>query len=155
MPSPREVLGHQPGESGWLADWAQIRGYFDRLAQASPMVAVERIGETAQGRPMIMSVITSPENHRRIEEIRAGQAKLADPRAVPEAELDRLIEKQPAVAFIGASLHGNEIMATQMSMELAHDLVTDPEPELRESLENVEVLLVPGMNPDGLDITRD
>ena len=57
------------------------------------------------------------------------------------------------MAFIGASLHGNEIMATQMSMELAHDMVTDP--ELQRALEDVVLLLVPGMNPDGLDITRD
>jgi murein tripeptide amidase MpaA len=44
-------------------------------------------------------------------------------------------------------------MATQMSMELAYDLATDP--DLQRALENVVVLLVPGMNPDGLDITRD
>src|SRR5690606_9840856 len=101
-----------------LAEWSQIRDYFGRLDQASPMVSVETIGETVQGRPMIMAVITSPENQQRIERIRADQARLADPRGVPRAELDRLVESQPAVVFIGASLHGNEIMATQMSMEL-------------------------------------
>src|SRR5690606_31692638 len=78
---------------------------------------------------------------------------IADPRGVTEAELERYYREQPAVAFIGASLHGNEIMATQMSMELAHDLASDP--ALQQRLENVVVLLVPGMNPDGLDITRD
>jgi hypothetical protein len=153
VPVPREIIGHGVGESGRLADWAQIRGYFERLDAASPMVRVERIGETVLGRPMIMAVITSERNHARLEEIRRDQARLADPRAVPQAELDRLTETQPAIAFIGASLHGNEIMATQMSMELAHDLVTDA--GLRANLENVVVLLVPGMNPDGLDITRD
>jgi hypothetical protein len=40
-----------------------------------------------------------------------------------------------------------------MAMEFAYDLVT--EAELGRSLEDVVVLLVPGMNPDGLDITRD
>ena len=153
VPSPREILGFDVGESGNLAEWSQITGYFERLAAASPMVRLERIGTTTQDRPMIMAVITSEANQQRLDEIRANQARIADPRDVSPDELERLIDGQPAVAFIGASLHGNEIMATQMSMELAHDLVTDP--ELQRSLEDVVLLLVPGMNPDGLDITRD
>jgi hypothetical protein len=152
VPSPRDVLGHQPGESGWLAEWSEIVTYMERLDQASARVQVTRIGTTAMGRPMVMAIITSEANHARLREIMVGQAALADPRGVPAAEIDRLIATQPAVAFIGASLHGNEIMATQMSMELAHDLATDP--ELGRALEDVVVLLVPGMNPDGLDITR-
>jgi hypothetical protein len=117
------------------------------------MVRLERIGETVLGRPMIMAVITSERNHARLEEIRRDQARLADPRGGAAGRAGPADATQPAVAFIGASLHGNEIMATQMSMELAHDLVTDA--GLRANLENVVVLLVPGMNPDGLDITRD
>ncbi|HEX5520074.1 MAG TPA: M14 metallopeptidase family protein, partial [Longimicrobiaceae bacterium] len=152
-PSPEQVLGFQVGTDGKLAEWSQITDYFDRLAAASPRVQVERIGESVEGRPMVMAVISSPENLRRIDEIRATQARLADPRGASAEELERLIAKQPAVAFIGASLHGNEIMATQMAMELAHELVTDP--KLTRELEDVVVLLVPGMNPDGLDITRD
>jgi hypothetical protein len=152
-PSPSAVLGHTVGESGWLAEWSEILAYFERLDEATPLIAVERIGESVEGRPMIMAVITSAANHARIEEIRSAQARLADPRNLAAAELERLVDTQPAVALIGASLHGNEIMATQMSMELAHTLVTDPA-HVR-ALDDVVVLLVPGMNPDGLDITRD
>lgn len=152
-PSPAQVLGHAVGESGWLAEWAEIFGYFAQLDSASAAVRVETIGESVEGRPMIAAIITSEANQARLEEIRAAQARLADPRTVPERELQDLYRRQPAVAFIGASLHGNEIMATQMSMELAHTLVTDP--SLREALEDVVVILVPAMNPDGLDITRE
>ncbi len=153
VPSPEQALGFRVGADGRLAEWSQILDYFDRLQRTSPRIRVERIGETSLERPMIMAVISSPENLRRIEQIREGQAKLADPRGVPEREIERLIREQPAVAFIGASLHGNEIMATQMAMELAYILAIDP--NLGRALENVVVLLVPGMNPDGLDITRD
>ena len=34
VPSPREVLGFEPGADRTLADWPQITGYFDRLARA-------------------------------------------------------------------------------------------------------------------------
>lgn len=151
-PTPAAVLGHTAGESGWLADWAEILEYFERLDELSERVTLERIGESVEGRPMVMAVITSEENHARLEEIRRGQATLADPRGAPRSELDRLLETQPAVTLIGASLHGNEIMATQMSMELAYDLVTDS--AHITALDDVVVLLIPSMNPDGLDITR-
>jgi hypothetical protein len=153
VPSPQSVLGFRVGDDGRLAEWSQITDYFARLAAASPRVAVERIGVSVLGRPMIMATITSEANHARIEEIRRSQARIADPRGMPQAELDRLIAGQPTVVFIGASLHGNEIMATQMSMELAWELATDA--AHARALDDVVVLLVPGMNPDGLDITRD
>ncbi|HET7274802.1 MAG TPA: M14 metallopeptidase family protein [Longimicrobiaceae bacterium] len=152
VPTPESVIGFPVGADGHLAEWSQIVDYFGQLDEASPAVRVERIGHTAMGRPMIMALITSPENQARLDEIKANQARLADPRGVPQAELDRLIANQPAVGFIGASLHGNEIMATQMSMELAYDLATDP--AMAPALEDVVLVLVPGMNPDGLDITR-
>jgi len=153
IPSPAEVLGFEVGADGKLASWSQIVDYFERLEGASPMIEVEEIGRTVEGRPLLLTVITAPSNMARIDEIRSNQARLADPRGTSQVELEALIEDQPAVAFIGAALHGNEIMGTQMSMELAYEMVTDP--ELRESLEDVVLLLVPGMNPDGLDITRD
>ncbi|CAN5796000.1 M14 family metallopeptidase [soil metagenome] len=153
VPSPEQVLGHRVGADGRLAEWSGIEDYFQRLAAASPYVSLERIGTTVLGRPMIMAVITAPENQARLGVIRANQARLADPRGATNDQLEQLYREQPAIAFIGASLHGNEIMATQMSMELAYDLAT--ESSLQSALRNVVVLLVPGMNPDGLDITRD
>jgi hypothetical protein len=153
VPTPEQVIGFPVGADGRLAEWSQITDYFDRLAASSPKVVLERIGESVLGRPMIMAVITSEANHARIDAIRTAQARVADPRDVPRDELDRLIREQPSVAFIGASLHGNEIMATQMSMELAWELATGA--RHARALEDVVVLLVPGMNPDGLDITRD
>ncbi|MDQ3388351.1 MAG: M14 family metallopeptidase [Gemmatimonadota bacterium] len=152
-PSPESVLGFAPGTPGRLAEWSQIVDYFGRLDHASERVRVEAIGQTTLGRPMIAAVITSAANHGRLGEILRGQARLADPRGASAEEIERLVASQPAVTMIGASLHGNEIMATQMAMQLAHDLATDP--ELGGALEDVVVVLVPGMNPDGLDITRN
>lgn len=153
VPSPEEVLGFQVGADGRLAAWADIVDYFEKLNAATPMMRLERIGESVGGRPMLLAAISSPDNIARLPEIEEAQARLADPRGASKEELEALAAKQPAVIFIGAALHGNEIMGTQMAMELAYDLVTDQ--GLKEALERVVVLLVPGMNPDGLDITRD
>jgi hypothetical protein len=153
VPTPESAFGFRVGEDGQLAAWAEIVGYLEELAGASPRVRLEEIGRSVQGRRMVMAVITSPSNQERLEEIRSAQARVADPRGISEAERARLIREQPAVVFIGASIHGTEIMGSQMSAELAHELATDP--RHAEALESVVVLLVPSMNPDGLDITRD
>src|SRR5690606_28621639 len=100
-PAPAAVIGHGVGENGRLADWATIRAYFDALDAASPRLTLEPIGQSVGGREMIMAVITSEENQKRIEEIRTAQGRLADPRTLSQMERERLVASQPAVAFIG------------------------------------------------------
>ena len=105
-PSPAAVLGHAAGEDGWIASWAEIVTYFDTLDAASPLVTVERIGESVDGRPMVMAVITSASNQLDLDSLRARQARLADPRGLPHAAVEEIIATQPAVAFIGRGISG-------------------------------------------------
>src|SRR5690625_625665 len=60
IPSPAEVLGFEVGADGKLASWSQIVDYFERLEGASPMIEVEEIGRTVEGRPLLLTVITAP-----------------------------------------------------------------------------------------------
>ena len=83
----------------------------------------------------------------RLEEIRLNQAKLADPRKLAEGELEALLDEQPAVVVIAHNIHSTEIASSQGAMELVHTLVTDP--ALRGHLDDVVVLLIPSVNPDG------
>lgn len=152
VPRPEDVLGFRVGADGRLADYAQIVAYFERLARATPWVHLDTVGRSVQGRPMLLAIVTDPANQARRAAIQRLQAKLADPRRLTPAEYAEALRRQPAIVYIGASLHGNEIMATQMVMELAYRLVT--EPDLRAALRDVIVLLMPSQNPDGLDITR-
>jgi hypothetical protein len=152
-PAPEAVLGFPVGADHQLASWEQIVDYVDRLGRASPRLTVERIGSSVEGREMIMAVITAPENHRRLEQIRREQGRLADPRGASGAELERIFARQPVVLFIGAGLHGNEALGPQSMVQLAYELATAP--EHRAALRDVVVLLVPSQNPDGVDITRD
>lgn len=151
-PRPEAVLGFRVGADGRLADYAQIVTYFERLARATPWVHLDTIGRSVRGRPLLLAVITDPANQARRVAIQRRQAQLADPRRLTPAAYVEALRSQPAVVYIGASLHGNEIMATQMAMELVYRLVTDA--SLRAALRDVVVLLVPSQNPDGLDTTR-
>src|SRR5215471_10438474 len=153
QPAPRDVLGFDPGDDRKLADWSQIVGYFKRLASASGRISLQEPGLTTERRPFIYAVISSEENIRNLTAIREAQRKLADPRLISSREeKDRLIRETPAVVAITCSIHSTEIVASQMSMELAYRLASDDSPATRELLHNVVLLLVPSVNPDGIDI---
>jgi len=156
VPSPREVLGFAPGEDRQLADWSQIVDYFKRLDSASERVSVHQPGLTTERRPFIVAIISSEENIQNLPRIREAQRQLADPRLIasPE-ERERLIRTTPAVVAITCSIHSTEIVASQMAMELAYRLASDDSPAMKEILRNTVLVLVPSVNPDGIDIVTN
>src|SRR5215471_20901144 len=101
VPSPRDVLGFDPGDDRKLADWGQIVDYFKRLAGASNRVSLHEAGLTTERRPFIYALISSEDNIRNLSRIRDGQRMLADPRLIRDgAERERLIRETPAVVAI-------------------------------------------------------
>lgn len=148
-PRPSDVLGFEPGTDSLLADWRQVSGYLNMLARRSPYVAADTLGRTTLGRPFQLLTITSPANHARLATIRQNQALLADPRRLTDAALAGLRTSQPAVILISNNIHSTEIASSQMGMTLAYRLASDP--ALQSLLDSVVVLLIPSMNPDGLD----
>ena len=147
LPTPREHLGFEVGADRQLADWAQIVGYFEKLAVASPEVELDTLGPSTQGRPLILATITSAENIRKIDAIRAAQRRLADPRSLTAADERSLVATQPAVVVVQCNIHSTEIASAQMAMELAHRVVSND--TLRRALDDVVILLIPSANPDG------
>lgn len=146
---PSDVLGFEPGADSMLADWKQVSGYLNGLAQRSPYVRADTLGRTTEGRPFLLLTITSPANQARLAAIKRGQAQLADPRLLTDARLAELRTTQPAVILISNNIHSTEVASSQMGMTLAYRLATDL--TLSRLLDSVVVLMIPSMNPDGLD----
>lgn len=156
LPSPREVLGFTPGADRTVAGWRQITDYFARLDQASDRVQIETIGETTLKRPLIVAFISAPENIRNLAKYQDIQRHLADPRTVRDGtESERLIREGRTVVSISCSIHSTEIVASQMSMQLAYELASAEDEETREILQNTILLLIPSPNPDGVDIVAN
>ncbi len=156
IPTPRSVLNFTPGDDRSLADWSQITDYFARLDKASERVRVEQIGQTTLKRPLIVAFISAPENIRDLEKYKTIQQRLADPRTVAnDAARDELIREGKTVVAISCSIHSTEIVASQMSMQLAYELATAEDAETREILQNTILLLIPSPNPDGIDIVAN
>lgn len=156
VPSPKSVLGFYPTDDKTIADWRQIHDYFTKLDKASNKVFVREIGRTTNGKPLIVAFISSADNIKNLDKYRQISAKLADPRTIrDEKELNDLIKNGKTIASIACSIHSTEIVASQMSMNLAYDLVTATDAETKEILENTILLLLPSSNPDGVDIVAD
>jgi hypothetical protein len=156
VPSPDSVLGFHPTDDRTIADWKQITDYFARLDRASDRVLVKEVGRSTQDRPLIVAFISSGSNIKNLEKYRQISAKLADSRTVRSPhEADELIKNGKAIVSISCSIHSTEIVASQMSMNLAYDLATANDPETKEILDNTILLLIPSPNPDGIQIVAD
>jgi hypothetical protein len=156
IPSPRSYLGFNPGDDRTIADWRQITGYFARLDQLSTRVTVRTLGETTLHRPFIVAFISAPENIRELQKYQEIQRRLADPRTVHgEAERDALLREGKTVVAISCSIHSTEIVASQMSMQLAYELASAQDASTREILQNTILILIPSANPDGVDIVAN
>src|SRR5881628_1722054 len=79
IPTPRSVLGFEPGDDRKLADWPTLVRYYQALASASDRMRYRELGHSTLGAPMIALVISSPQNLRALDRYRELNAKLADP----------------------------------------------------------------------------
>ena len=150
------MLGFTPGDDRKVADWRQITDYFGRLNARGGRVRVQTVGTSTLGRPVLAAFISSPENIRELDRYREIQRRLADPRLVrDEAERDRLMREGKTVVVVSCSIHSTEIVASQMSMQLAYELASAQDAETREILDNTILILIPSPNPDGIDIVAD
>jgi hypothetical protein len=150
------VLGFNPGDDRTIADWKQISDYFARLDRASDRVEVRNIGTSTLGRTMIAAFISAPENIRSLENYKTMQARLADPRKVTsDAERDQLIRDGKTIVVISCSIHSTEIVASQMSMQLAYALASENDSDTLSILHNTILILIPSPNPDGVDIVAN
>jgi hypothetical protein len=154
-PAPASFLGHAVGADRKLAGYPQITAYFEALDQASDRVQVVKLGESTLGRSMIMAVISSPENLRDAARHRDAARRLADPRGLDSTEARRLIEHGKVTVLVTCNIHSSEIGASQMAMEWAYQLATREDPATRRWLDDVILLLMPSINPDGTDMIVD
>ena len=147
VPPPEAVLGQAHGSR--LARHDEIVDYMRRLAAASDRVTLRPHGRTHEGRPLLHVVITLPEHQARLDEILDGLGKLADPRGLDAAEAQRLVETSPAAAWMGYSIHGDELSGADASLAVAWHLASSTDPAVLELLREVVVVIDPCLNPDG------
>ena len=151
--SPEEIFGFRPGDDYKLASYDQQLAYYRQLAAESDRVEIRQIGESVLGRPLLLLTISSPENLANQDRYRDISMRLARARDDEETAI-ALANEGKAVVWIDAGLHATEVAHAQMAPLLAHRVATEESPEMDMIRDNVIFLLMPGMNPDGLEIVR-
>lgn len=150
VPSPAEFLQKEVGKDRVLASYQEVVAYLRELAKDPTRVKLLELGPTVEGRRMLAVVLSSKANMARLEAIRKGWAKLADPRGLGKEEKVRLIQELPAGVLITAGIHSTEVAGTQTSLLFIHELLSaPPETPLARWLDQVVVAVVPSLNPDG------
>lgn len=154
LPSPESHFGHAMGEDRRLVGWSDVVAYFRRLERASDALTVATIGRSTEGRPMIVAAIAEPGTIADLDRYRGILAQLADPRSTPPDEADRLVAEGKPAVVITCSIHSTEVASTLTAVQFAHDLLAKQTPRRSAILENTILLLVPSLNPDGIDKVR-
>ena len=153
IPAPETVLGFVPGTNRKLVEWPVLVEYYQELAEASDRVQYHELGKTTLDAPFVALLITSPENIARLDEIRAVNLELADPRLIDsDAERSRLLTEGKTIVLITSSIHSTEVGGHLSPTVIAHRLASESTPAILAILHNTVLLLVPSLNPDGVTI---
>jgi hypothetical protein len=153
VPTPASVLGFVPGTERRLVEWDSLVRYFRALDAASDRVQLRVLGTTTNGAPFLVAFISSPANLARLAQLREIQRRLADPRLVADSvEAARLAAQARVFVLMTSSIHSDEVGGHLSPLEIAHRLATAATPELRAVLDNAVLMLVPSLNPDGVNI---
>ncbi len=149
VPTPLDHLGHISGAPDILSYPDEVHSYMRALAAASPRVEVFTMGESEEGREMILVVISSEETIAALEENKAALRALADPRVTtPEQAAELIAATKPAYWSAGA-IHSPETGSPEMFMELAYRLAVGESDFIREIRDNLVYMITPVVEPDG------
>ncbi len=155
IPSPTSFFGHRLGEDRKLAPYERDVDYLRALDRLSPRVSVEEVGRSTLGAEMVVAILTSEANQGRLERYREIARLLHRAAAASPEEAEALAEEGRAILLVTCTIHATEVGCTQMVPDLAFEVATTEDAERRRWLEEVIVLLMPSINPDGQRLVRD
>lgn len=154
LTTPNQHFGFNLGDDYQLPNYRQLTNYWHKLDRESTRLKVVNIGVTEEGRPMVMAVVSSPANLRRVERHRDTARRLALAEGLSDTQARALAEKGRVIVWISGGLHASETLGTVQLLETVYQLISRNDAETRRILDDVIILAVPA-NPDGMDLVGD
>jgi hypothetical protein len=141
--SPDQFLGYELGTK--FTRHHRIVEYFNYVADSRPNVKIEQYGETNEGRPLIVAILSNQENFNNLEQIRQDNLKRTG-----------LVSGSPegskiSIVWLSYNVHGNESSSSEATMKTLYDLANPQNPTTQAWLKNTVVIIDPCINPDGRD----
>ena len=142
IPTPESIVGHKLGLEP--VRHHKLVEYITMVANMSDRLSIEVIGYTHERRPILFIVATSPENHARIDEIRAQHIALTEP-----GSKQGVTDDMPMVSWINYGVHGAESSGMDASLPFIYYLAAAQGEAIDRILDNSVVLVTAIFNPDG------
>ena len=155
VPTPEKVLGYAIGTPNKLTYTKDIYRYMRELAKTSPRVRVMTVGQSEEGREMMLVAISDEANIQKLEQYKQITARLADPRKTTPAEAAQSINDGIPFYWASGSIHSPETGSPEMLMELAYRLAVEDSPMIQNIRKNSIVLITPTIEVDGRDKAVD
>jgi len=140
LKSPSEFMRHDYGLS--FTPHHQLVDYFKHVANNVDHITLQEYGETNENRPLVFSVITSPKNHKNLEQIKNDNL-------VRALEKNGTTKTNIPIVWLSYGVHGNEAGASESSIATIYELALMRQPGIKEWLEKVVIIIDPCINPDG------
>ena len=152
--TPRQHFGFDIGDDYQLATYDRFAEYWHTLDQESDRVKVVEIGRTAEGRPQLMAIVTSPENFKKLDRYKDISRKLATVDGVSEEQARALAKEGKAVVWFDGGLHATEVLGSHQLIETVYQLASRNDEETRRFLNDLVILAVHA-NPDGMQLVSN
>ncbi|MFL6245420.1 MAG: M14 family zinc carboxypeptidase [Thermoanaerobaculia bacterium] len=149
VPTPLAFHGYIAGAEGKLTYAEDVYRYMRALEAASPRVKVFSIGRSEEGREFIVVAVANEETIANLDRYRDITRRLADPRALSDADAQALIAQGKPMYYLTGAMHSPETGSPEMLMELAYRLAVEDTPFIRDIRDNVITLITPVLEVDG------
>jgi len=122
--SPKQFFGFNIGDDYQLATYDQFVEYWQKLDKESDRMKVVEIGKTAEGRPQLMAIITSPENFKRLDRYKEISRRLATVDGLTNDQARALAKEGKGVVWFDGGLHATEVLGSHQLIETVYQLVS-------------------------------
>ena len=152
--TPQQQFGFALGDDYHLANYTQIADYWRKLDAESDRMVVQEIGKTAEGRPHLMAIVTSPANHKNLARYKQIAQRLAFAEGLDDAAARALSKEGKAVVWIDGGLHATETLGAQQLAQMVFEMVSRTDEETMRFLDDCIILFVHA-NPDGNELVAN
>lgn len=152
--SPKQFFGHDVGDDYWLPNYTQFAKYWETLAKESDRFVLDTIGLTAEGRPQLSAIISSPENIKNREKYRQIAERLSHAEGLTDAQAKALAKEGKAIVWIDGGLHATEVLGANQLIETSWQFVSQNDEETTRILNDVIIVFV-AANPDGWELVAN
>lgn len=147
---PASWFDTPPGKDGTITSREEIRAWLKMRASTSDRIRFTTFGISTEGRPLDAIFIGNDITEPAFDRFQAERAQFA---ATALSTGPSITGVKPIV-LITSGIHATELGGPQSVPELVHDLLTSEAPEIEDIRERVVTIVVPSLNPDGMDLVK-